>query len=248
MKGKLTDEFLILRNSYFIVGSNLSQEETDRIVKNTIAKTVECFYNNYFEKRPDEATTILLFKDDASYRYWAKKLYDDTDLSRFGYYKPYSKVMLMNISTGTGTLVHELTHALVRYDFPDIPAWFNEGLGSLYERCSINNGMILGYVNWRLPALQDAISDNSYTSLNKLVNTTEDEFYGTNSGFYYAQARYLCLYLQNKGLLRKFYKAFRDGYSRDNSGKIFLEQATGYTLKDIDSDFVNWAKTLKYEN
>ena len=108
--------------------------------------------------------------------------------------------------------------------------------------------MILGYVNWRLPALQDAINDNSYTNLNKLVNTTEDEFYGSNSGFHYAQARYLCLYLQNKGLLRKFYKTFRDGYNRDNSGKIFLEQVTGHTLKEIDLDFVSWAMTLKYEN
>jgi hypothetical protein len=154
----------------------------------------------------------------------------------------------MNISTGTGTLVHELTHALVRYDFPDIPAWFNEGLGSLYERCSLNNGIILGYVNWRLPALQDAISDNSYTNLNTLINTTEDEFYGSKSGFYYAQARYLCLYLQEKGLLRKFYKLFRDSYSEDNTGKIFLEQATGYSLTVLDSDFTKWAMTLRYEN
>lgn len=226
----------------------MSEDETNRIVKNTVSRSLECFYNNYFEKQPDEVTTILLFKDDASYRHWAKKLFDDTDLSRFGYYKPYSKVMLMNISTGTGTLVHELTHALVRYDFPNIPAWFNEGLGSLYERCSLNNRMILGYVNWRLPALQDAINDNSYTNLAELVNTTDDEFYGNRSGFYYAQARYLCLYLQNKGLLRKFYKAFRNGYSQDSSGKTFLEQATGYALKEIDSDFVKWAMTLKYDN
>ena len=74
---------------------------------------------------------------------WAKKLYDDDDLSKYGYYKPSEKTMLMNINTGTGTLVHEMTHALVRYDFPDIPSWFNEGLGSLYERCSLNNRTIL---------------------------------------------------------------------------------------------------------
>lgn len=80
--------------------------------------------------------------------------------------------MLMNINTGTGTLVHEMTHALVRYDFPDIPSWFNEGLGSLYERCSLNNKTILGYVNWRLPSLQDAIADKSYTPLASLVKLT----------------------------------------------------------------------------
>ena len=96
--------------------------------------------------------------------------------------------------------------------------------------------------------MQDAISENSYTGLSTLVSTSEDEFYGNNSGFYYAQARYLCLYLQEKGLLRKFYKSFRDGYDKDNTGKIFLEQVTGYSLTELNSDFAKWVMTLRYEN
>ena len=176
LKNSLSNDFIIQKKSYFVIASNLSESETEKIVNNTIDRAVECFYNDYFTKRPADVTTIFLFKDDATYRYWAKKLYDDTDLSRFGYYKPGSKVMLMNISTGTGTLVHEMTHALVRYDFPDIPPWFNEGLGSLYERCSLTGGSILGYVNWRLPDLQEAVKNGSYTNLNRLISTDEDEF------------------------------------------------------------------------
>jgi hypothetical protein len=156
--------------------------------------------------------------------------------------------MLMNINTGTGTLVHEMTHALVRYDFENIPSWFNEGLGSLYERCSLNNKQILGYVNWRLPALQDAIADKSYTSLDKLVKTDSDEFYGSRSDVNYSQARYLCLYLQENGLLKKFYKSFRDTYKDDNTGKTQLEKVTGKSITELDADYVSWAKTLKYEN
>jgi hypothetical protein len=248
LEKNLPNNFIIKQCPYFVIGSNLSSEETNKIIENTIGRAVECFYNNYFDTKPNDVTVILLFKDDATYRYWAKELYDDTDLSRFGYYKPSAKVMLMNISTGTGTLVHEITHALVRYDFPDIPSWFNEGLGSLYERCSLNNGVILGYVNWRLPQLQDAINDNSYTNLNTLVNTSEDEFYGSNSGFYYAQARYLCLYLQEKGLLKKFYKTFRDGFNEDKTGKKFLEQVLEKNLSVINRDYLGWVKTLRYEN
>ena len=37
----------------------------------------------------------------------------------------------MNIGTGGGTLVHELTHSLIAFDFPHVPDWFNEGLASL---------------------------------------------------------------------------------------------------------------------
>lgn len=247
LKEKLTDDFIVKGYSYFVIASNLSGEETDKILTGTIDNAVECFYNDYFSVKPDEATTIMLFKNDNTYRHWARKLYDDDDLSRYGYYKPSEKTMLMNINTGTGTLVHEMTHALVRYDFPEIPSWFNEGLGSLYERCSLNNKTILGYVNWRLPALQDAIKDKSYTALDVLVKTDWDEFYGARSEFNYAQARYLCMYLQETGLLKKFYKNFRDTYKDDMTGKTQLEAVSGKSLKELEADFLSWVATLSYE-
>jgi hypothetical protein len=247
LKSKLSSDFIVKEHSYFVIASNLSESETDKILDNTIDKAVDCFYNDYFSKKPDEATTIFLFKDDKTYRYWAKQLYDDDDLSRYGYYKPSEKTMLMNINTGTGTLVHEMTHALVRYDFPDIPSWFNEGLGSLYERCSLNNKTILGYVNWRLPALQDAIADKSYTTLDKLMKTDWETFYGNRSDVNYAQARYLCMYLQEKGLLKKYYKLFRDTYSEDKTGIKQIESITGKSVSELDKEYVEWVNTLKYE-
>ena len=203
LKKQLSEDFLLKSYSYFIIASNMNEAETQRLIEHTIAGAEECFYNNYFEKKPDELITIFLFKDDNTYRFWAKKLYGDTDLSRFGYYKPSKRVMLMNINTGGGTLVHEITHAFVSYDFPDIPSWFNEGLGSLYERCSMNDKVILGHTNWRLPELQEAIKDKTYTSLDALTSTDEEEFYGDNSSLNYAQARFLCQYLQEKKLSRK---------------------------------------------
>jgi hypothetical protein len=247
LKRSLTEDFIVIGRSYFVIASNLTQSETDKIVDNTIDRAVDCFYNDYFSAKPTELTTIFLFKDDNSYRYWAKKLYGDDDLSRFGYYKPSEKTMLMNINTGTGTLVHEMTHALVRYDFPDIPSWFNEGLGSLYERCSLNDNQILGYVNWRLPALQDAINDKSYTSLDKLTKTDYEVFYGDRSDVNYSQARYLCMYLQEKRILKDYYRLFRDSYKNDNTGKTQLEKITGKTIANLDEDYVKWVMTLKYE-
>lgn len=247
LKKILTEDFYITSYSAFVIASNLSEEKTNSIIQNTIAPAYQSFYNDFFKKQPDDITTIFLFADDKSYRKWAKELYDDTDLSIYGYYKPYSKVMLMNISTGTGTLVHEMTHALVRFDFPDIPSWFNEGLGSLYERCSINNGIILGYVNWRLPTLQKSIKNNTYTSLSELLKTNDDVFYGDRSDFNYSQARYLCLYLQEKGKLKEFYKKYRDGFENDKTGEKNLEKILEKNIDEIDSDFIKWVQTLKYE-
>ena len=67
------------------------------------------------------------------------------------------RALVMNIATGGGTLVHEIVHPFVAANFPDCPAWFNEGLGSLYEQCGEEDGQIHGYTNWRLPGLQAAI-------------------------------------------------------------------------------------------
>lgn len=243
---KLSGDFYITGKSCFVVASNLSEGETNELIENTILKAEECFYNDYFEIKPDEIITIFLFKNEKTYSYWAKKLYGDTDLSRFGYFKPSVKTMLMNISTGSGTLVHELTHSFVRYDFPEIPSWFNEGLGSLYERCSLNNKEIRGYTNWRLPDLQDAINDNSYTSLDVLIKTTDDEFYGNNSGINYAQARYLCQYLQDNNLLKSFYKTFRNNFFEDNTGKTFLEKITKSNIDELDIVYKKYVLGLKY--
>ncbi|MCE1164789.1 MAG: hypothetical protein LWX07_05220 [Bacteroidetes bacterium] len=246
LKTQLSEDFIVTHHSCFVVASNLSKDRTNQLIRNTISNAEECFYNDYFETKPDELITIFLFKDDSSYRNWAAKLYGDTeDLSRFGYYKPSQKAMLMNINTGSGTLIHEMTHAFVRYDFPGIPSWFNEGLGSLYERCSMEDGVILGHTNWRLPELQSALKDKSYTSLDNLLKTDDDTFYGDNSSFHYAQARYLCQYLQEKKLLKTFYKKFRDGYEKDKTGKKFLEEVTGLNIGELDNAYQSWSMNLK---
>ena len=114
----------------------------------------------------------------------------------------------MNIATGGGTLVHEIVHPFVAANFPECPAWFNEGLGSLYEQCGEEDGQIHGYTNWRLPGLQKAIRKKRVPSFKTLCSTTSEEFYEKDKGTNYAQARYLCYYLQQQGLLRKFYRRF----------------------------------------
>jgi len=246
LKGALTEDFCFVKSGYFLLVSNLTLAEARSLSDNSIKKALECFYNDYFIAKPTELVTVFLFKDDSSYRYWADKLYgDNDDLSPYGYYKPSKKVMLMNIGTGSGTLIHELTHSLVRYDFPDIPSWFNEGLGSLYERCSFENREIKGHVNWRLPALVKAIKSNKYTSLSTLMRMDEETFYGDESALNYSQARYFCMYLQEKGLLKGFYKMFRDNFSKDETGITFAEDILDNNISITDTDFKSWVLKLE---
>jgi hypothetical protein len=133
----------------------------------------------------------------------------------------------MNIATGGGTLVHEMVHAYVEANFPDCPAWFNEGLGSLFEQSAERDGHIVGLTNWRLAGLQHAIRHGSAPSLPDLVSTTSAEFYDDDRGTHYAAARYLLYYLQERGLLREFYRDFSAHRDADPTGSATLVRVLG---------------------
>src|SRR5437667_7465188 len=92
--------------------------------------------------------------------------------------------------------------------FPVVPPWFNEGLGSLYEQSAERDGHIVGLTNWRLAGLQKALARGDAPSFRALAAMDSDTFYGDDSGAHYATARYLLYYVQERGLLRDFYRAF----------------------------------------
>ena len=111
--------------------------------------------------------------------------------------------------------------------FPACPAWFNEGLGSLYEQSAERDGRIVGLTNWRLAGLQRAISAGRLGSIEALCKTTTREFYDEDPGTHYAQARYLLYYLQEEGKLPGYYRAFVDAQTRDPSGYATLVATLG---------------------
>ena len=133
----------------------------------------------------------------------------------------------MNISTGGGTLVHEIVHPFVEANFAECPAWFNEGLGSLYEQSSSRDGEIVGLTNWRLAGLQRAIAAGVVPSFRTLTATTSYQFYEQDPGTNYAQARYLAYYLQERGLLRRYYREFHAHRHTDPTGYLTLQRVLG---------------------
>ena len=64
-------------------------------------------------------------------------------------------------------------------------------------------------------------------SFEALTGTTTDEFYNADPGTNYAQARYLLYYLQQKGLLRDYYRAFLAGRQADPTGYETLKRTLG---------------------
>ena len=135
LKQKLPDDgFTIVVARPFVVIGDESPARVRRRAKETVGWAVEKLKAAYFEKDPPEILDIWLFKDKESYETNAEKLFHTKPDTPYGYFSAADKALVMNIATGGGTLVHEIVHPFVAANFPRCPAWFNEGLGSLYEQ------------------------------------------------------------------------------------------------------------------
>jgi len=225
----------------FVVIGDASAARVRRYASGTVKWAVGKLKKAYFKKDPKEILDIWLFSTEKVYRKYAWEIFRDRPSTHFGYYSSAQKAMIMNISTGGGTLVHEIVHPFVEANFPACPSWFNEGLGSLYEQSGERFGKIIGRTNWRLAGLQKAIRGKRVPSFKALTSTTTSQFYSEDKGTNYSQARYLCYYLQEKGLLRKYYRDFHASRKTDPTGYETLKNTLGLkTDKEMDAFKKKW--------
>jgi uncharacterized SAM-binding protein YcdF (DUF218 family) len=211
------DFSIVVQRPFVVVGDEPASVVKER-AEGTVKWAVDKLKQDFFTTDPKDIIDIWLFKDADSYKKHARLLFNDSPSTPYGYYSRSNKALVMNISTGGGTLVHEIVHPFVEANFPKAPPWLNEGLGSLYEQCGEKEGHIHGYVNWRLPGLQTAIKADETVAFRKLMEMDFNDFYGQSTGVNYAQSRYLLYYLQEQGLLVSFYKQFYDNRKTDPSG------------------------------
>jgi hypothetical protein len=233
---------VIVEKPFVVIG-----DESPRTVKNRASGffrwTVTLLEKDWFPKRPNHVIEVWLFKNTASYRKGAKKFFDDEPETPYGYYSPGDRALVMNIGLGAGTLSHELVHPYMEANFPDGPAWFNEGVASLYEQPRERNGRLWGTTNWRLPQLQKQIRADTLPSLRTMMSTSSAEFYDANYDAY-AMARFLCQYLQDHGKIQKFYQTFLAD-EEDRSGVNALVAVLGQDLESFDAHWRSWVKGLR---
>lgn len=241
LKKKIPDKsFTVIIQQPFVVVGNEEPPVVKMRSDATVKWAVDKLKPAYFPKDPLAIIDIWLFKDDAAYRQYAEQIFGDQPTTPFGYSSSEHQALIMNIATGGGTLVHEIVHAFMDANFPDCPAWLNEGLGSLYEQSAERNGAIIGLTNWRLAGLQKAIRNGEVPSFKTLTGAGRNEFYTEDRGVNYAQARYLCYYLQEKGLLHKFYDRFAANSRADPTGYNTLQAVLGE--KDMEAFKAKWEK------
>ena len=225
LKRKLpANNFTVIIQRPFVVIGDESAADVKEHSEKTVKWAVDKLKQDFFAKDPKEILDIWLFRNAASYEKNALALFGEKPTTPYGYYSSAHKALVMNISTGGGTLVHEIVHPFVEANFPACPPWFNEGLGSLYEQSGEVDGHIHGYTNWRLPGLQAAIKARKVPSFKMLTALDENGFYNEDKGTNYGQARYLCYYLQQHGVLIKFYREFYAHRTEDPTGYQTLQR------------------------
>jgi hypothetical protein len=237
--------FTIVVEPPFVVIGDGPAKEVARISHGFIRSKVELMEKDFFTKRPDKLIEIWMFQNEKTYRRGAKKFFDDTPTTPYGYYSPSANALIMNAS-GLGTLSHELVHPYMEANFPDVPSWFNEGVASLFERPSERKGHLIGLANWRLPNLKKEIRAKTLPSLAKLLRTSRDEFYNADWDAY-AQARYLVFYLQEHGQLVDYYKKFLAD-TKDRTGRAALEAVVGQDLDTFEPEWRKWVLAIRGDN
>ena len=74
----------------------------------------------------------------------------------------------------------------------------------------------------------------------ELTALSAADFYTKETGTNYAQARYLCYYLQERGLLVRFYREFLANRAADPTGFDTLKRVLG--SDDMDAFQKDWEK------
>jgi len=214
--------FTIAVEPPFAIVSDAHPIEVAAYAHGTIRRAVALLKKDFFARDPKEIVDIWLLSDDVSYTEHARRVFGESPDTPYGFYSREHQAIVINIATGGGTLVHEIVHPFIAANFPSCPPWLDEGLASLYEYPTSVDGHIRGLVNWRLPTLKAAIALGELPTFEWLTSRTDDQFYGEDPGTNYAEARYLCYFLQQRGKLVDFYHAFYEARAVDPTGYATL--------------------------
>jgi hypothetical protein len=237
------DTWTLLPRSPFVLAGDLPEAELRELWRSTIAPTTRALSVGYFDHLPDEPILLVILSGDESYKAALRFLGHSGKHEYAGLYDRDERRLVLNLSTGEGTLAHELTHALAHADFPDMPEWFDEGLASLHEECQFSDDglRLVGLGNWRGEALRETVERNRLPSMADFVN----HHFGSRgrTAREYAYARYLCLYLQERQLLGLFYRKCRENAAVDPTGGWSLLETLGTSDVDTaDRDFRRWLR------
>lgn len=244
MRQELGPAYEVQERVPFVIAGKSGDPYAEAIA-DSLPSALASFRSQFIDTPPSRTLRVYLFPDHESYADFCRRRRGEEPPSRFGFFVPGTRQLILDASTGGGTLIHELVHALMLDDFPTSPKWFDEGFASLFEQSAFRDEGIVGMVNWRLPELQTALAEGKTIPLHEVFSATYADFDGERRGLLYAEARYLCLYLQERGWLAGYYRKFKAAIGKDPTGVETLQAVTGQRLEDLEAAYFKWAGALR---
>jgi len=188
-------------------------------------------------KKPDHYTILVLVKEQD----WGTKAGPE---GSGGVYQDIEQTLL---ARSVVAIRHEYTHALHNADMQPLgqehPIWIVEGFACLFESSIVKDGKATGISNYRLGELKQYLKGRNYIEWSELMQM-DGGAYMTSSELCYAESQYILYYLQEKGLLEKWYKEYKTNYKDDQSGVKAIEKTLGGKLSEIETEWKEWIKNL----
>ena len=235
----------------FVVVGEGSRAQVRADAEELVTPVVRSLRSAFFDREPSPVQSVWLFGSEASYRTHVNVVFGHHARTPYGYYAPCDDALLVNLGLGTGTVAHELVHVFMAVNFPGAPRWFDEGLASLHEQTERRpDGTLRGVVNWRLRTLQLAFESAGGPPLEEITSTSRSAFYDEERrDLHYAASRYVLHHLQERGLLARYYRRFRERHGGDDpTGYATLGEVLG--VGDVEAwyrgTFRAWVLALEY--
>ncbi|HCX20632.1 MAG: hypothetical protein CMB80_18735 [Flammeovirgaceae bacterium] len=206
--------------------------------------------NQYQISNPNYYIPIYLYETDLTntgyqgFSRFTKKIHGRPAGGRITYFNPLDFSVVSWMAVNNGPLYHQIVHAMLLQDYPQIPVWLSEGFASMFEE---TGHQFVPMDNYRLLYLQQATKYRKMLSLKDLIASSKDDYEsGAPSMLYAATSRYFTMFLREKGWLESIYSELKKTNSNDTEFlKHVLVQKTGYGLSALDIQFKGWLKYRK---
>jgi len=221
--------------SHFVVHTDLPPAERDFHVR-LLGAFRAWFAHRYYEPAAADPLATYLFSTTAEFAAFGRRIGGPDSSGYFAELDNGTPVLVADLSSGLGTLLHELVHAFVHQGFrPVPPLWFNEGFAAYHEKAlgqldGTRLDASFGYLsNWRFPRLQ-AEAAAGRVKLANLVDRTHDPTTAAAS---------LMLFLDRHDRFVPLVRAMRSR-SEDADGMRTLAAVWGADLADLEGRWLAW--------
>lgn len=249
--------FDVIATEHFIIASSSGQSKGElEAIGRHLDQAMKFFHMEFGMPLPEYLVTIYLAPNPHEFVQLAERVHGLEIVRQSIGYSFRDDYSIAGVVKGahTGTLKHELFHLMARNHFGDIPPWLDEGMAALYEVSRRDGDRIEGLQNWRGDVLRRFWEMRP--TLEQLVQMDWRTFDGEGArreqqAANHATARYLALYLQQRGELAKVYKAFQQQRVEDLTGDPaedsagLLRNTLERPLSVVDAGFVSWFQALE---